>query len=208
MKRILVSLGLLGAVVGCDKAAIDNEAASPVTMVVTNVVTVKNVREVVVTNVIEREVIVTNVVVEHREPERILSKRKTAPYLVFGPDLDVVTMRKVMSDSAARVVECKPGAFALVEASDKAVKSAPPLVTVVPMPARGKIAADVGEKVKIIPMSTIDVAPIADAIRALNGKIEKVLTVGAPAIRAKLSYVAISKIAERGDVRRIERDEQ
>ena len=62
-------------------------------MVVTNVVTMK--REVTVTNVIEKTVTVTNVVIEKREPERVLSARKTAPYVVSAKALTANAFQRV-----------------------------------------------------------------------------------------------------------------
>ena len=74
--------------------------------------------------------------------------------------------------------------------------------------ANGKIATDAGESVMVFPVSSIDVAAVAAAIRSLDGEVVQVVTEGRSAVRARLSYSAIRKLAERGDVRRIERDDK
>lgn len=189
------------SVVGCGREEA-SVPAGPVT--VTNVVTVS--REVVVTNTVVRELTVTNVVIEKRETERVLSGRRTSPYRVSAGKLDEAALRKIASDAGARVIECESGAVALVEASEKAVVALRRVVDAEKLSAEGKVAADAGENVKVIPLSSIDAAAVTAAIRGLGGDIVQVVTVGKPAIRAKMSYVAIRKLAERGDVRRIERD--
>ena len=201
-EAVLLAACLMAIAVGCDRQ--QSTAAEPAPVTVTNVVEVT--REVVVTNVVEESVTVTNVVVERREPDRILSARKTAPYLVAAKSFDAAQLRKLASDSAARVVECRDGAVAVVEATDAAAKLLSAATTVVPLGVEAKIAAEVGEAVRVIPLSSIDAAPVTEAVRALGGEIVQVVTAGAPAIRAKMSYPAIRKLAERGDVRRIERD--
>ena len=188
--------------VGCDRQ--QSTAVEPVPVTVTNVVEVT--REVVVTNVVS--LTVTNVVVEKREPVRVLSGRRTAPYRVSAGKLDEATLRKLMSDFGARTIACEAGAVALVEASDKAVKAIRRVADIEPLSAEGKVAADVGEAVQIVPLSSIDSAAVTQAIRDFGGEVVQVVTVGTPMIRAKLSYVAIRKLAERGDVRRIERDKK
>ena len=174
------------------------------------VVTVTNVvemtREVVVTNAVT--LTVTNVVVERREPERILSARKTAPYAVSAKNLRAVQLRKLLTDAGVRVIACDPGAVALVEASDKMVKGLSSVADVRPLGAADKIAADAGERVRIVPLSTIDAAPVAAAVRELGGEVLQVVTVGNPVVRAKMECSSIRKLAGRGDVRCIERDEK
>ena len=95
-----------------------------------------------------------------------------------------------------------------MEASDKAVAALRRVANADPLLAEGKIASDAGEDVKVFPLSSIDAAAVAAAIRELGGEIVQVTTVGRPVVRAKISYSAIRKLAERGDVRRIERDEK
>ena len=177
---------------------------SPVT--VTNVVTVT--REVTVTNVVAKTVTVTNVVVEKREPERILSARKTAPYAVSAKSLTASQLLKLLSETGVRVVSCDPGAVALVEASDKAARALRGVVGIAPLQPEDKIAAGIGKDVRIVPLSSIDAAVVAKAVRELGGEVREVVTVGAPVVRAKLSYSSVCKLAERGDVRRIERDDK
>ena len=194
---------LVSLVLGCDRG---EAPAVPTPVVVTNVVTVT--REVTVTNVVAKTVTVTNVVVAKREPERILSARKTAPYLVSAKALTAAQLQKVLSGSGARVVSCDPGAVALVEASDKAVRALQGVVGIAPLLPEDKIAVDVGENVSVVPLSSIDAAAVAKAVRELGGEVVQVVTVGSPAVRAKMSYPLVCKLAERGDVRRIERDER
>ena len=204
VKRFAFVLCLLSFVLGCDKGG--EPAGLPAVVTVTNVV--ETLREVVVTNTVMREIVVTNVVVEKREPERVLSGRRTAPYRVSAGSLDEATLRKMVSNAGARVIECENGAVALVEASDKAVAALRRVVSAEPLSAEGKIASDAGENVRVFPLSSIDAAAVAAAIRGFGGKIVQVTTVGRPVVRAKISYSAIRKLAERGDVRRIERDEK
>ncbi len=201
-KAILVAACLAVLAVGCDRR--QSSAVGPTAVTVTNVVEV--VREVVVTNVVMRTVAITNVIEVRREPVRILSARKTAPYLVAAKAFDAVQLRKLASDSAVRVVECRDGVVAVVEATDAAAKLLSAATTVVPLGVEAKIAAEVGEDVRVVPLSSIDVASVTEAVRALGGEIVQVVTAGVPAVRAKMSYPAIRKLAERGDVRRVERD--
>ena len=202
IRQICLVLSLVSIAVGCDReerAAVGNRVVT-----VTNVVEVT--REVVVTN--EVTLTVTNVVVEKREPVRVLSGRRTAPYRVSAGKLDEATLRKLMSDSGARTITCEAGAVALVEASDKAVKAIRRVADIEPLSVEGKVAADAGADVQILPLSSIDAAAVTQAIRELGGEVVQVVTVGTPMVRARLSYVAIRKLAERGDVRRIERDKK
>ena len=192
------------SVAGCGREDSVASAKEPVT--VTNVV--ETVREVVVTNTVTRELTVTNVVIERREPVRVLSARRTAPYRVSAGKLDEAALRKLVSDAGARVIECEGGAVALVEASDKAVRALRRVVSAEAVSAEGKVAADAGESVKVFPLSSIDAAAVTAAIRDLGGEVVQVVTVGTPVVRARLSYAAIRKLAERGDVRRMERDDR
>ena len=202
VEAILVVSCLASLVLGCDRQ--QSTAAEPAVVTVTNVV--EMTREVVVTNAVT--LTVTNVVVERREPVRVLSGRRTAPYRVSAGKLDEATLRKLMSDSGARTITCEAGAVALVEASDKAVKAIRRVADIEPLSVEGKVAVDAGEDVQIVPLSSIDAAAVTQAIRELGGEVVQVVTVGTPMVRARLSYVAIRKLAERGDVRRIERDKK
>ena len=195
-------LCLLSFVVGCDRR--QPTVVEPTVVTLTNVV--ETVREVVVTNTVT--LTVTNIVVEKREPERVLSSRKTAPYAVSAAALDEAVLRRIISDAGARTISCSGGAVALVEASDKAVKALRRVTTVEAVSAEGKIASDAGENVRVIPVSSIDSAAVTAAVRALGGKVVQVVTVGSPAIRARVPYSVIRKLAERGDVRSIERDKK
>ena len=201
---ILVVSCLTSLVLGCDRQR--STATEGPAVAVTNVVTVT--REVVVTNAVTVTMTVTNVVVERREPVRILSGRRTAPYRVSAGKLDEATLRKLVSEAGARTVECEVGAVALVEATDRAVKALRSVADVEAASAEGKIAADAGEDVRIVPLSSIDASAVTQAVRDLGGEVVQVVTVGSPAVRAKMSYRSIRKLAERGDVRRIERDKK
>ena len=189
-------------VLGCGREEPVSAGNAPVT--VTNVV--ETVREVVVTNTVTRELTVTNVVVEKRAPVRILSGRRTAPYRVSAGRLDEATLRKLISETGARTIACEGGAVALVEASDKAARAMRAVADVEALSPESKVAVDAGENVRIVPLSSIDAAAVTRAVRELGGEVVQVVTVGNPAVRAKISYTAIRKLAERGDVRRIERD--
>ena len=202
-EAILIVSCLASLVLGCDRQP---TTAVETAVTVTNVVTVT--REVVVTNTVTRELVVTNVVIERREGERVLSGRRTAPYRVSAGKLDEAALRRVVSDAGARVIECECGAVALVEASDKAVAALRRVANAEQLSVEGKVAVDAGENVKVLPLSSIDAAALSAAIRALGGEVVQVVTVGRPAVRARLSYSAIRKLAERGDVRRIERDDK
>ena len=204
VRQICLALSLASLVLGCGREGSTSVENAPIT--VTNVIEVT--REVLVTNTVTRELTVTNVVVERREPERVLSGRRTAPYCVAAGSLDEATLRKMVSNAGARVIECENGAVALVEASDKAVAALRRVARAEPLSPEGKIAIDAGENVQVFPVSSIDAASVAAAIRELGGRIVQVTTVGRPVVRAKVSYSAIRKLAERGDVRRIERDDK
>ena len=200
--RGVLALCLLSFVLGCDKGG--ETVVEDAAVTVTNVVEVT--REVVVTNTVTRELTVTNVVIEKREPVRILSGRRTAPYRVSVGKLDEATLRKLVSEAGARTIACEGGAVALVEASDKAARAMRAVADVEALSPEGKVAVDAGENVRIVPLSSIDAAAVTRAVRELGGEVVQVVTVGSPAVRAKISYTAIRKLAERGDVRRIERD--
>lgn len=199
MRRLFAIAAVLLSGCGVDTSPL-GAAARQVTL--TNLVEV--VRETVVTNTVT----LTNVVVVRKVEPRELSLRKTAPYSVVGKSLSAGQLRKLAAAAGARVIECESASVALVEASDKAVGNlrAGKVLSVHPLAADDKIAADAGGNVRIIPMSAIDVAAIANAIRSCGGEIFQVIASGSPAIRAKVSFAAMKKLAGRGDVRRIERD--
>ena len=203
LEAILVVSCLASLVLGCGREGPD-VAGKPVA--VTNVV--EAVREVVVTNVVTETLVLTNVVVERREPERILSARKTAPYVVSSRELDEARLRRLLSEAGARVIESGNGAVALVEATDRTVGALRGAVSVSALSAEDKIAVDAGEKVRIVPTSSIDAAAVTAAVRADGGTVVQVTTVGSPVVRAVISYSGIRKLAARGDVRRIERDDK
>ena len=202
--RLLVLACLAAVAVGCDRQ--QSSADTPPAVTVTNIV--ETVREVVVTNTVTRELAVTNVVTVKREAERVLSGRRTAPYRVSAGKLDEATLRKLISEAGARTIACEGGAVALVEASDKSARAMRAVADVEALSPESKVAVDAGENVRIVPLSSIDAAAVTRAVRELGGEVVQVVTVGSPAVRAKISYTAIRKLAERGDVRRIERDEK
>ena len=194
-------IGVL-AVVGCDKGGGAIVESGVVT--VTNVV--EAVREVVVTNTVT--LTVTNVVVEKRVPSANLSARKTAPYVIAAKSITASQLQKLLMGADVRTITCDPGAVALVEAFERSVRPLASVATVLPLEPRAKIAADAGGAVRVVPLSSIDSAAVAAAIKSLGGEVVQVTTAGSPAIRAKMSFSSIRKLAERGDVRRIERDEK
>ena len=199
---MLIIVCLAAIAVGCDRR--QPTVVEPTVVTLTNVV--ETVREVVVTNTVTRELTVTNVVIEKREPVRVLSARRTAPYRVSAGKLDEATLRKLISEAGSRTITCEGGAVALVEASDKAARAMRAVADVEALSPESKIAVDAGENVRIVPLSSIDAAEVTRAVRELGGEVVQVVTVGSPAVRAKISYTTIRKLAERGDVRRIERD--
>ena len=199
MRRPLAIAALIFA--GCG-AEIPAPEGAPTGVVVTNFVNLT--RLVVVTNT----VCLTNTAVQQKEPERTLSLRRTAPYFVSGRSLGPGQLRALASAAGARVVECGTGALALVEASDVAAETLRTggVLSVFPLSAKDKIAAGAGGAVRIVPMSAIDVGAVVDAVRSCGGEILQVTSAGSPAVRAKVSFAAMKKLAGRGDVRRIERD--
>ena len=199
MRRLFAIVAVLLSGCGVDTSP---SGATVRQVPLTNLVEV--VRETVVTNTVT----LTNVVVVRKVEPRELSLRKTAPYSVVGKSLSVGQLRKLAAAAGARVIECESASVALVEASDTAVGNlrAGTVLSVYPLAADDKIAADAGGNVRIIPMSAIDLAAIANAIRSCGGEIFQVIASGSPAIRAKVSFAAMKKLAGRGDVRRIERD--
>lgn len=200
MRGVALVLCLL-SLVGCDRGDGRSASAPDASVTVTNVV--ESVRTVSVTNVVT--VVITNVV-ERKTAEPVLSARRTAPYAVSAGGLTATQLLKLLSSSGARMITCDPGAVALVEASEKAVRSLSSVAVVHPLGPADKIAADAGEEVRIVPLSSIDLSAVAEAVRVLGGEVRQVVAVGKPAVRAKMSYGSIRKLAERGDVRRIERD--
>jgi len=204
LRAVIIVLCLL-SFVGCDKGE-DNVAAPTASVALTNIVSVaREVTNVVtVTQTTTNVVTITNFV--ERAPERILSARKTAPYLVSSATLDDSSLRRVLSEAGARVIECSNGSVALVEASDKSVGALGAVTNIKALSPDEKIAPDVGEQVCVTPLSSIDVKAVVKAVRDLGGEVVQVTTVGRPRIRAKLSCSAIRKLAARGDVRCIERD--
>lgn len=180
---------------GCDcRQGGDSHAAT------TNVVTVT--REVVVTNTVT--ITVTNIVKALAEP--VLSSRRTAPYVVSTSAFRGSELRKFLQTAGARILECNPGARAVIEAPEKVVTELRRggVVTVSPMIAADKLAADMPAEgtaeVVILPISSIDCAAVAQAVRKAGGELGQVVTVGSPMVKAKLGAAAIRSIVDRGDV--------
>ena len=196
--RVLMPVVMVAAmVVGCGRQPSASSSA-----VTTNVVTVA------------KTVVVTNVVTVRREIPRALTPRKTAAYLVSTKNLRGGQLRKVLGDAGARIVSCDPGAVAVVEAPDKVVETLRTggVVDVHQLEAADKYSVDLafGESlrgVRILPLSVIDVEPIAAAVRELGGEVVRVVTEGSPAVVAKVSGRSVKVLAGRGDVRLIERGE-
>ena len=217
MKTVFASLAVVGALAfaGCDeKPPIEDfsEERSPVAEPADELV---GKREVVITNVVT--VVTTNVVVEKRVvceqrcvEDVILSPRKTAPYLVSAPSLRASELQQLLREGGARIIECEPGAVAIVEAPAKVAENlrVGGVLRVRALSGEEKRVGDVGENVKITPLSSIDAKGVADAVRALGGELRQVVTVGRPAIRAVLSREAVEKVSKLGSVLKIERNEQ
>ena len=198
MRVAVIPFALLMALsVGCD--ALDREAES---VVVTNVVTVT--RAVTVTNVVT--VATTNRVTV--VAARVLSARKTSPYIVSTSAMRGAELRKFLQTAGARIIECSPGAQALVEAPDVVVKAMKTgsVVTVSAIPGADKIPPEIGSQVAIVPLSAIDCDVIAAAVERVGGTVLEVRRTGEVAVRAKLSGKQLETIAERGDVLAIRRD--
>lgn len=197
--RIVVVACLMSLALGCGR---ENSAPSSITL--TNTVDV--VREVVTTNTVT--VTVTNVVTVKRVEEMSLSARRTSPYVVSSDTLDPVRLRKLLSDAGARVISCAAGSVACIEAREKSLETLRTggVVSVRPIPPQEKVAPDVGEDVSIVPLSSIDAAAVAQAVKDLGGQLVQVVTVGRARIRAKLPLAVVRKLAERGDILKIERD--
>ena len=172
--------------------------------VATNVVTLT--QNVTVTNVVT--VVVTNVVDETLP--RVPSVRGTAPYAVTSSSLDAARLARFLSDNGARVLECGPGAVAVVEASSRAVSAirAGGVVSLHALFPQDKVAADAGSRVRIVPLSSIDVGCVSGAVEAAGGRVLGATSSGRPVVRAELSYRGVRELAGRGDVRRIERDDR
>lgn len=201
--------------VQAEVSSVEQPVVCPAPVVETQVVT--NFVEVVVTNVVT----VTNVV-ELKPPERVLSLRKTAPYLVTSDVLPAAKLVEHLSKAGARVLRAYPASRALVEANDTMVAAMGEesgLYRVEPLAAEDKIGAGVlplteagenAEPVTVVlvvhPVSSIDVGQIVTAINRLGGEAKAEIVEGRPLVRAKLSEDKVVELARRGDVRRIERD--
>jgi len=205
MRRLLhiCAAMALVAVSGCSGGDDGGNGTAP-SAAVTNEVTVTRV--VAVTNVVT--VTVTNLVDETLP--RIPSARGTAPYAISSATLDPARLAALLSGCGARVMECSAGSVALVEASERTVASlrSGSVVSVHSLFPRDKVAANAGGRVSIVPLSSIDVKRIAEAVVEAGGKVIGVVESGRPEVRAELPYGAVRKLAGRGDVRRIERDEK
>lgn len=210
IQRLLACLVPVGAtlVAGCgDGAAPVPEPAVPAPDR-PQVVTLTNFVERTVT--ITNAVTVTNVVWERREVPRRLSARKTAPYWVSSLSLRGAELRKYIQGTGARILSCDPGAMALVEAPDSVVAALKTggTLNVHALSAEEKLAPALGAAVRIVPMSFLDCTAVAEEVRCLGGEVLEVVTAGQPAVCAKMSKESARELAARGDVRRIERNEE
>jgi len=169
------------------------------------------------TNVVTvtKTVVVTNAVNLVRGGSCARTPRKTAPYRVSSPNLQADQLRKLLSGAGARVLACDSGAVALVEAPDGIVSDLRTggVVSVEELSPADKVdfgltGGSAPQAVRIQPLSVIDVSAVAGAVRALGGELVQVVAAGRPVVRAKLSGTTIGTLAERADVRRIERDSQ
>ena len=182
---------------GCDRAP-----SAPV--IATNVVEV--VREVVVTNAVT----VTNVVCEWQRPDRALTVRKTAPYVISSAVLTHRQLRDALTAGSARVLSMER--MAVVEANEKILseleKACAGTVTIRPFGASAKLirGAESGGRVVVRPVSSLDRAPVAEAVKSLGGTVVSELPVdGAVTLVCRLSERAVRELAARPDVWTIER---
>ena len=182
---------------GCDRAP-----SAPV--VATNVVEV--VREVVVTNAVT----VTNVVYERQGRGKALTVRKTAPYLVSSAVLTHRQLRDALTAGSARVLSQERSA--VVEANEKILSkieaSCAGTVSIRPLGAATKLSrgAETGGRVVVRPVSSLDLASVAAAVKSLGGAVVSELPVeGSVALVCKLSERALLELAARPDVWLIER---
>jgi hypothetical protein len=114
--------------------------------------------------------------------------------------------------SGARILECDPGAVAIIEAPDGVVDTLmmSGLVTVNQLKAKSKIIGDVEGDIKVYPLSSMDFKSVADAITVLGGKIKVAQepTVGKFMLACDLTLESILKLAARADVRKIEKNDK
>ena len=218
-----VCLSVLLAVLRvCGTRDVSSDAAK-----VPEVQTVVRTETVTLTNFVEEVVTVTNGVtvtnvVELKPPARILSLRKTAPYVVTSDTLPADQLLQRLSKQGARVVRVYPASRALVEATDAMVagmREESGLYRVEPLAAEDKVGVGIlplttaGEKAKpqevairVYPISSIDVGQIVTAVQRLDGEASAQIIEGRPVVLAKISTGVVLELARRGDVRRIERD--
>ena len=193
-----VSLCLAALLVGCgsEREDVVLEVSLTNLVTVTETVTITNTVTLTVTNFVEcvREQVVPR------------SSRKSAPYVVSTTSFRGSELRKFLQSAGARIIECNPGARALVEAPEKVVKEMRRggLVTVSELSTADKLSEDLptdGEvEVVIRPLSTIDCAAVAEAVKTAGGSLEQIVTVGSASIRARVPAQKLSILAERGDV--------
>lgn len=194
MKRMLMAVLASAVFAGCDELA--ERCARQV--VVTNVVTVT------------KTVVVTNAVEAKAARPVALSIRKTCPCAVWTDAMGAAALRKFLQEAGARVMDARIGSVASIEAPEKVIDElrSGGLVKVAPILPEEKIAAEAGDDVRIVPVSSIDCAAIAEAVRELGGELKSVVSAGSPVIRAHVDLPKQRKLAERGDVFAIRRDNQ
>ena len=183
---------LLAVVAGCGKDSANGDAS----------------KVVVVTNEIVRYVAVTNFVeaAPPGNPHR-LSLRKTMPYVVTSDTLAGERLATSLSAAGARVVSIATVEKAIVEATDRAAEAIRDggLCAIRALAPEEKLHGVAGGgAVKIIPLSSIDAGPISSAVKKLGGEPVAEIVGGRTEIRAELSHEDILKLAERGDVRKLE----
>lgn len=185
---------------GCDRPA---GSAGPRPVAVTNVVTVT--RTVVVTN--EVYLTITNFV--EAPAATCLTSRRSAPYVVSTASFREKELGKFLRSAGARILECRPGARALVEAPPKVVEEMRRggVVTVSPLLPEDKLLAAIPSagsfKAIIVPTSSIDCAAVAEAVGKTGGTGIEVVAAGSPSVTAELPVDAVRAIASRGDVLKI-----
>ncbi len=202
--KFSLAIVLVGLFAGCsDEPLSQDEKVVTREVVITNVVNIT--REVVVTNVVE--LTTTNIIELVKKP--ILSPRKTAPYLVSAPSLRLSELNDLLRASGVRIISSDPGAMAIVEAPSKVANELAigGVMCVHVLTPEDKMGSEVGEKVKITPLSSIDIKIVADAVRELEGELTQVVSTPRPLVRATLKYTALNELVKRGYILKIERDE-
>lgn len=146
-----------------------------------------------------------------------LSLRKSAPYVVTTDVLAPAQLREMLAKSGARVINCFTASKALVDANEAVLKGMAAdarYYKVEALSAEAKVSADVRDapegpvRVRLVPMSSMDVGQIVRAVAEFGGEATGSFTPnGRPFVNATIPSGKIMDIARRGDVLRMEKGE-